>query len=59
MTPPGALLKLTPVRAVWAVAWPMSAMGLLKSGYVLTDSYWVGHLGDDALTALAGTTFAW
>jgi putative MATE family efflux protein len=37
----------------------MATMGLLKVGYFLADSFWVGRMGDDALTALAGTTFAW
>lgn len=59
MNAPGALLRMPPARAVWAVAWPMAAVGLMKTGYFLADSFWVGRLGDDALTALAGTTFGW
>ena len=54
-----ALLRLSPSRAVWTVAWPMVATGLLRSFYILTDSYWVGHLGPDALAALGGSAFAW
>jgi putative MATE family efflux protein len=53
------LLKLSPGRAVWAVGWPMIALGLLKSCYFLTDSYWVGRLGDSELAALGGAAFAW
>ncbi len=50
---------MTPARAVWSVAWPMIALGLLKSSYFLTDSWFVGKLGDDALEALGGAAFAW
>lgn len=50
---------MPPARAVWAVAWPMIALGLLKSSYFLTDSWFVGKLGDDALEALGGAAFAW
>ena len=53
------LLRLPPARAVWAVAWPMIALGLLRSTYFLTDSWFVGRLGDDALEALGGAAFAW
>ena len=37
----------------------MVAIGMLKSCYFLTDAYFVGMLGDDALIALGGTAFAW
>jgi putative MATE family efflux protein len=53
------LLKLSVDRAVWRVSWPMIALGLLRIGYYLTDSYWVGKLGPDALAALGGAAFAW
>ena len=61
-TPTGAeppLLRLSPGRAVWAVAWPMIALGLLKTTYFLTDSWFVGRIGVDALEALGGSAFAW
>ena len=54
-----ALLRMSPWRAVWAVAWPMVALGWLKSVYFLTDSYWVGRLGEAELAALGGAAFAW
>jgi len=50
---------MSPWRAVWAVAWPMIALGWIKSVYFLTDSYWVGRLGDDELAAIGGAAFAW
>ena len=53
------LLQIKPSRAVWLVASPMVATGLLKSFYFLTDSFWVGKLGPDALAALGGSAFAW
>jgi len=37
----------------------MVAIGVLKSCYFLTDAYFVGKLGDDALIALGGVAFAW
>ncbi|MFK7991135.1 MAG: MATE family efflux transporter [Sandaracinaceae bacterium] len=50
---------MTPLRAVWEVAWPMAALGVLRSLYYLTDSFWVGRLGADALAAIGGSAFAW
>jgi putative MATE family efflux protein len=52
------LLRLSPGVAVWRVAWPMVVLGVLRTGYYLTDSYWVGRLGDDALAGLGGAAFA-
>jgi putative MATE family efflux protein len=37
----------------------MVATGLLRSFYFLTDSYWVGHLGPEALAAIGGSAFGW
>ncbi len=54
-----SLRALTPARAVWAVAWPVAAMGVLRSFYYLTDSYWVGRMGPEPLAALGGSAFAW
>lgn len=45
--------------AVWRVAWPMAALGVLRSLYYLTDSYWVGRMGAEPLAALGGSAFAW
>ncbi len=56
---PVALIDLPPRVAVWRVAWPMVALGILKSAYFLTDSYFVGKLGDKELAALGGAAFAW
>jgi putative MATE family efflux protein len=54
-----ALIELPAAKAVWKVAWPMIAIGLLKSAYFLTDSYFVGLLGSKELAALGGAAFAW
>lgn len=61
MSPPHAptLLQRTPARALWAVAWPVAVMGYLRTGTLLTDSWFVGRLGDDALAAIGGTAFGW
>ncbi|NCG22229.1 MAG: MATE family efflux transporter [Rhodobacterales bacterium] len=45
--------------AVWSVSWPMVCIGLLRTGYLLTDTWFVGRLGDDALTATGCAAFAW
>ena len=37
----------------------MVTIGILKSGYFLTDAAFIGHLSDDALTAMGGVAFAW
>lgn len=57
--PPSALVGMSPWRAVLSIAWPMVALGWLKSLYFLTDSYWVGRMGDAELAAIGGTAFAW
>ncbi|MCO4768509.1 MAG: MATE family efflux transporter [Deltaproteobacteria bacterium] len=56
---PPPLLALPPGRAVWLVAGPMIALGLLRTSYFLTDSWFVGRLGDGALEAIGGAAFAW
>jgi putative MATE family efflux protein len=37
----------------------MIGLGLLRTSYFLTDSWFVGKLGDDALEAIGGAAFAW
>jgi len=37
----------------------MVALGLLRSGYLLTDTYWIKPLGAEALAGLGGAAFAW
>ena len=56
---PSELLRMTPARAVWAVSWPMIALGLLKTSYFLIDSWFVGRLGPAALEAIGGAAFSW
>ncbi|MCB9681283.1 MAG: MATE family efflux transporter [Alphaproteobacteria bacterium] len=53
------LLRLPPGRAILSVAWPMVALGWVRSLYLVADAWWVGRLGSDALTALSVTSFAW
>jgi putative MATE family efflux protein len=52
------LLRLPPSVAVWRVAWPMAALGLLRTLTFLTDAAWVGRLGPEELAALGGSAFA-
>ncbi len=56
---PPPLTSLPPGRAVWLVAGPMIALGVLRTSYFLTDSWFVGKLGDSALEAIGGSAFAW
>jgi len=53
------LLKLPIPVALWRLAWPLIAIGLLKTGMYLLDAYWIGSLGDRELTAIGGAAFAW
>jgi len=57
MHPP--LLQLPTHVALWRLAWPLIAIGLLKTSIYLVDAYWVGKLGDVELTAMGGAAFAW
>ncbi len=57
--PRPSLLELPPARAVWAIAWPMAALGVLRAFYLLTDSFWVGRLGPAPLAAIGGAAFGW
>jgi putative MATE family efflux protein len=48
-------------RAVLTLAWPVIALGLVRSGYFLADSYWAGRMGAQApaaLAAMGGSAFA-
>lgn len=54
-----SLRDMAPTRAVWTVAWPMAALGILRAFYLLTDSYWVGRLGPAPLAAIGGAAFGW
>ncbi len=53
------LLGLSPLKALWVVTWPTVAIGVLKTTYFLTDSAFIGQLGDPALSAAGGAAFAW
>ena len=53
------LLKLPIPVALWRLAWPLIAIGLLKTGMYLLDAYWIGTLGDRELAAIGGAAFAW
>ncbi len=53
------LLRMSTPRALMLVAGPMVATGLLKTTYFLTDSFYVGRLGSEALSALGGSAFGW
>jgi len=37
----------------------MIGLGLLRTSYFLTDSYFISRLGDSALEAIGGAAFAW
>src|SRR4249919_758016 len=56
---PRGVPMTSPRPSLFAVAWPVAVMGWLRTGYLLTDSWFVGRLGDDALAAIGGAAFAW
>ena len=45
-------------EAVWYVGWPTTVIGLLRSVFPITDTFWVGKLGTVELTALCSNAFA-
>ena len=49
---------LAVVADLWRLAWPMVAVGWLRTGMLLADAWWVGRLGARELEALAGASFA-
>lgn len=56
-----AVLRMHPSRALWSIAWPVIALGLVRAGYFLADTFWAGRMGDDApaaLSAMGGAAFA-
>ena len=52
------LLTLSTTRAALRVGSPVVAMGLLRSAFNLTDTYWAGTLGSAQLSALMHNAFA-
>lgn len=47
------------VREALALAWPMVLLGLVRASYLVADTFWVGRVGADALTAVSAAAFAW
>ena len=52
------LLRMRTSEAVWYVGWPTTVIGLLRSVFPITDTFWVGKLGTVELTALCSNAFA-
>ena len=52
------LLTLSTTRAALRIGSPVVAMGLLRSAFNLTDTYWAGTLGAAQLSALMHNAFA-
>jgi len=52
------LLRMSTPRAVWYVGWPTTLIGLMRSLFPLTDTFWVGKLGITELNALCSNSFA-
>ena len=49
---PPSLLRMSTPAAVWYVGWPTTVIGLMRSFFPLTDTFWVGKLGIVELNAL-------
>jgi putative MATE family efflux protein len=48
-------------RSIIRLAWPVVALGILRSGYYLAGAFFAGRLGDEApaaLSAIGGSSFA-
>mmetsp|Transcript_25348 Transcript_25348/g.72323 ORF Transcript_25348/g.72323 Transcript_25348/m.72323 type:complete len:569 (+) Transcript_25348:38-1744(+) len=52
------LLQLSRSAALWKIALPTIAIGLLRSAYGIIDSIWVGRLGAAQLAAMGASSFA-
>ena len=50
------LLRMRTSEAVWYVGWPTTVIGLLRSVFPITDTFWVGKLGTVELTALCSNS---
>lgn len=48
-----------PRAALWSVALPTTAIGLVRTLYGVVDAYWVSKLGTDAFAAVSGCSFAY
>lgn len=58
--PTSRLLRLPAGQALWSLAWPVIALGLIRSGYHLAAAYWAKSLPEAsaAQAALGGAAFA-
>ena len=54
---PPLLRNKTPVEAVWTVAWPSVAIGLLRTALGQTDAWYIGRLGKKELEAMGAASF--
>jgi putative MATE family efflux protein len=55
------LLAMPTRVALFRIAWPVIALGLVRSGYFLADAFWAGRMGEEAgaaLSAMGGAAFA-
>ena len=55
---PPLLRNKTPVEAVWTVAWPSVAIGLLRTALGQTDAWYIGRLGKKELEAMGAAFVA-
>jgi Na+-driven multidrug efflux pump len=51
-------LQLSHRRAIWTVAWPAMAIGVLRTLYGVIDAFWIGKLGPVELEAMGAASFA-
>ena len=52
------LLRKRSASAVWSVAWPTIAIGLLQTSYSAVDALYIGRLGAAPLEAVGAASFA-
>lgn len=58
MAKPGARLTMTEgplIGIILRVAWPIAVSNMFQSTYSIVNAFWVGHLGKDAIAAIAAS----
>lgn len=58
MAKPGATVTMTEgplIGILLRVAWPITVSNLFQSSYEIINAFWVGHIGEDAIAAVAAS----
>jgi len=58
VVPASPLLQMPIRQAIWSLARPTIALGILRSSYFLANSFWISKMGEKGLAAIGGCAFA-